>query len=63
LLYARIVGADGQAVASFSPNITVLPEGAWRFELSPLGAAAGAELIVAGQVERKDYPFALVPRE
>lgn len=61
LLYARVRGADGQAVAFFSPNIIVSPEGAWRFELSPLGAAVGADLIVAGQVDRKDYPFALVP--
>ncbi len=63
LVYARLTSADGQAVASFGPNITVLPEGAWRFELSPLSKAVGADLILAGQIDRKEYPFALVPKE
>jgi hypothetical protein len=63
LVYARLTSADGQAVASFGPNITVSPEGAWRFELSPLSKAVGADLILAGQIDRKEYPFALVPKD
>ncbi|PYM69975.1 MAG: hypothetical protein DME10_21880, partial [Candidatus Rokuibacteriota bacterium] len=34
MLYVRLLGADGQAVAFFSPHITTTPDGAWRFELS-----------------------------
>jgi len=62
LVYTQLAGADGQAVLFFSPNITVLPEGAWRFELSPMGAPVGAQLIVADELDRKDYSFTLIPR-
>jgi hypothetical protein len=62
LLYTRIASTDGQPIAFFNPQITVTPEGAWRFELSPLGAPVGAELVVAGQIDRKAYPFTLVPK-
>ena len=62
LIYSQLVGADGQAVGFFSPNITVLPEGAWRFELSPSGTVVAAQLIVADELDRKDYTFTLIPR-
>jgi len=42
-----------------SPNVTEAPGGAWRFQLSPQGPAAHADVIVATEVERKDYPFHL----
>ncbi len=59
LLYTQLASADALAVGFFSPNITVTPEGAWRFELSPVGTAVKAELIVADELDRKDYPFNL----
>ena len=59
LLYTQLAGADVPAVGFFSPNITVTPEGAWRFELLPVGHAVKAELIVADELDRKDYPFNL----
>ena len=43
----------------FSPHITTSPDGAWRFELSPLSPAARAEVILAGELDRKAYPFTL----
>jgi len=57
-----LADADGQAVGFFSPNITVLPDGAWRFELSPSGTVVAAQLIVADELDRKDYSFTLIPR-
>jgi len=62
LIYSQLVDADGQAVGFFTSNITVLPEGAWRFELSPSGTAVAAQLIVADELDRKDYTFTLIPR-
>ena len=59
LLYTQLAGADVPAVGFFSPNITVTPEGAWRFELLPVGHAVKAELIVADELDRKDYQFNL----
>lgn len=59
LLYVRFVNAEGQAVAFFSPDITESPDGSWRFELSPLGTPVRAEVIVASELDRKEYPFTL----
>ena len=59
--YVRLIGADGQAVAFFGPNITEAPDGAWRFELSPLGPAARAEIVLAREVDQKVYPVTLTP--
>lgn len=59
VLYVRLLGADGQAVAFFSPHITTSPDGAWRFELSPLSPAVRVEVILAGDLDRKAYPFTL----
>jgi hypothetical protein len=53
------LGGDGQPLAFTGPNITTAPGGAWRFELSPLGQPARAEVIVARNLERKVYPVAL----
>src|SRR6266446_6044006 len=61
ILYVRLTDADGRPVVSFSPNIMEIPDGAWRFELAPQGAPAHAEVIFAGDLERKDYPFRLEP--
>jgi hypothetical protein len=60
--YVRLLGADGRALAFFGPNITEGPEGAWRFELSPLNPPARAEVVIAGVVDRKVYPVSLAPR-
>jgi hypothetical protein len=57
--YIRLIGADGQPVASFSPTITASPDGAWRFELSPFGQPTRAEVILAKEVDRKVYPVTL----
>ena len=59
VLYVRLLGADGQAVAFFSPHITTTPDGVWRFELSPLSPSVRAEVILAGELDRKTYPFTL----
>jgi hypothetical protein len=56
--YIRLLGGDGQPLAFTGPNITAAPGGAWRFELSPLGQPARAEVIVARDLERKVYPIA-----
>jgi len=61
ILYVRLTDADGRPVVSFSPNIMETPDGAWRFELAPQGAPAHAEVIFAGDLERKAYPFRLEP--
>ena len=60
--YIRLIGADGQALAFFGPNITEAPDGAWRFELSLLGPPARAEIILAREVDQKSYPVTLTPR-
>ena len=60
--YVRLIGADGQAIAFLGPNITEAPDGAWRFELSPLGPVARAEIILAREVDQKTYPVTLAPR-
>jgi hypothetical protein len=57
--YIRLIGADGQPMAFFSPTITASPDGAWRFELSPFGQPTRAEVILAKDVERKVYPVTL----
>ena len=60
--YIRLIGADGQAVAFFGPNVVEAPGGAWRFELSPLGAVVKAEIVLAREQDRKAYPVTLAPR-
>jgi len=51
--------SSGQTLAFFGPNITPAPGGTWRFELSPLGQPARAEVILARDLERKVYPLTL----
>ena len=60
--YVRLLGADGQALAYFGPNITEGPGGAWRFELSPLNPPVKAEIVLAGQVDRQTLPVSLTPQ-
>jgi hypothetical protein len=62
VLYVKVSDPDGQPVMSFSPNVTESADGAWRFDLSPQGVAGHADVIVAGELERKDYPFRLEPK-
>jgi hypothetical protein len=59
LLYVKLSDTDGQPVLSSSPSVSESADGAWRFELSPQGTATHAEVLVAGELERKDYPFRL----
>lgn len=59
--YIRLIGADGQARAFFGPSITEAPDGAWRFELSPLNPPVRAEIILAREVDQKSYPVTLTP--
>jgi hypothetical protein len=61
MYYVRLIGADGQALAFFGPNITEAPDGAWRFELSWLNPPARAEIILARAVDQKSYPVTLTP--
>jgi hypothetical protein len=60
--YVRLLGADGQAIGYWSPSITEGPGGAWRFELSPQSPPVKAEIELAGQVDRAEYPVTLTPR-
>jgi hypothetical protein len=60
--YVRLLGADGQAIGYWSPSITEGPGGAWRFELSPQSPPVKAEIVLAGQVDRAEYPVTLTPR-
>jgi hypothetical protein len=62
VIYVKVSDPDGQPVMTFSPNVTESPDGAWRFELSPQGVAGHVDVIVAGELERKDYPFRLEPK-
>jgi hypothetical protein len=62
VLYVKVSDPDGQPVMTFGPNVTELPDGAWRFDLEPQGVAGHADVIVAGELERKDYPFRLEPK-
>jgi hypothetical protein len=59
VLYVKVSDPDGQPVMTFSPNVTESPDGAWQFELAPQGVAGHADVIVAGELERKEYPFRL----
>jgi hypothetical protein len=59
VLYVRLLNAEGQAVAFFGPQITTSPDGAWRFELSPLSPPVRAEVILAQELDHKAYPFVL----
>ncbi len=60
--YIRLIGPDGQALGFFGPNITEAPDGAWRFELSPLNPPARAEIVLAREVDQKSYPVSLTPK-
>jgi hypothetical protein len=62
VLYVKVSDPDGEPVISFSPNITELPDGAWRFELTPQGVPSHADVIFASELERRDYPFRLEPK-
>ena len=62
LLYVRLTNSEGQALAFFGPQITESPDGAWRFELSPLGTPVRAEVILADALDRKAYPFVLTAK-
>jgi len=62
VIYVKVSDPDGQPVITFSPNVAETPDGAWRFELSPQGIAGHADVIVAGELDRKDYPFRLEPK-
>ena len=59
VVYARLLNTGGQAIAFFGPQITESLDGAWRFELSPFSPPARAEVILAGELERKEYAFTL----
>jgi hypothetical protein len=62
LLYVRLTDVDGQPVMSFSPSVSEEQDGTWRFQLSPQGVAGHADVLVAGDLDRKEYPFRLEPK-
>jgi hypothetical protein len=62
VIYVKVTDPDGQPIMSFGPNVTESPDGAWRFELAPQGIAGQADVIVAGQHQRREYPFRLEPK-
>ena len=59
LLYVMLTDADLQPVMSFSPSVSEEQDGTWRFQLTPQGVAAHADVLVAGDLDRKEYPFRL----
>jgi len=62
IIYVKVADPDGQPIMSFGPNVTESPDGVWRFELAPQGMAGQADVIIAGQLERREYPFRLEPK-
>lgn len=59
VVYVRLYNAEGKSVRMFSPGITASAGGTWSFELSPLSTYTRAEVVLAGELDRKAYPFLL----
>jgi hypothetical protein len=59
LVYVRLLDAQGQALLFSGPQVTALPDGGARFELSPFNAPARAEIVLAREMETETLPFTL----
>ncbi|HKX11010.1 MAG TPA: hypothetical protein VJN67_22625, partial [Stellaceae bacterium] len=59
VVYVRLLNAEGQALMFSSPQVTALPGGGARIELSPFNAPARAEIVIAREMESAAFPFNL----
>jgi hypothetical protein len=57
IVYIRLLNAQGEALAFFGPQVTNLPDGSTRFELSPFNPPARAQIVLASEIESKSLPF------
>jgi hypothetical protein len=59
VVYIRLLDARGQALMFSGPEVTALPDGGSRIELSPFNAPASAEIVIARDIETQTLPFSL----
>jgi hypothetical protein len=59
VVYVRLLNAEGQALMSSIPQVTALPDGGTRIDLSPFNPPARAEMVIAREVETVSLPFSL----
>jgi hypothetical protein len=59
VVYIRLLDAQGQALMFSGPEVTALPDGGSRIELSPFNAPACAEIVIARDIETQTLPFSL----
>jgi hypothetical protein len=57
IVYIRLMDAQGEALGFFGPQVTSLPGGSARFELSPLNPPARAQIVLASETESRTLPF------
>jgi hypothetical protein len=57
IVYIRLMNAQGESLNFFGPQVTNLPDGSTRFELSPFNAPASAQIVLASEIESKSLPF------
>jgi hypothetical protein len=57
IVYIRLMNAQGEPLSFFGPQVTTLPDGSTRFELSPFNAPARAQIVLASEIESKSLPF------
>jgi hypothetical protein len=59
LVYVRLLDAQGQALMFGGPEVTALPDGGTRIDLSPFNPPARAEIVIAREIETQTLPFTL----
>ena len=59
VVYVRLLDAQGQALMFSSPEVTALPGGGARIDLSPFNPPARAEIVIAREIETETFPFSL----
>jgi hypothetical protein len=59
VLYARLMNAQGQAVAFSGPRTTALADGGESFELMPMSPYVRTDVVIATARDVKSYPFVL----
>jgi len=59
VVYVRLLDAQGQPLMFSAPEVTALPDGGARLDLSPLNAPTRAEIVIAREMETEMLPFGL----
>jgi hypothetical protein len=59
IVYVHLLDAQGKALMFSGPEITALPDGGARLDLSPFNAPARAEIVFATEMETEKLPFTL----